>query len=526
MATRYRILSTKDVPSVVLPAQFAVDINRQGFLNTTQTSISFATTTFTLTDTGDGWSYYRAGVKYTITGNKTVALSAATAGIYYIYIDATDGTLTCSAVNTNWTLLDTKVPVATVTYDSTLTPTYWLADERHTALIDQRMEYYLHATQATKVVSAPTLSGYILNSDVNANKTFAITASILLDQDLKHDVSALTQPNGTATDYVVWYRTAASTWAWKSSNMPFVYNVGNTSDIIQYDNGGTMTNGTVGSARWLNSYLLVSNKIGAARYIIVPGRGNFTTLALAQAESVTSFTWAGFEVDEAVVVYRLTWALLTGTYTSQGKCRLAATPQLINISSTTNASSGAGTDHNTLSNLQGGMTNEYNHLTNAEYSPLNTPATSGKILKSNGTNFIASTETYAAPGTSGNILTSDGTNWLSSALSVAIGAITGLGTGIATALAINVGTSGSPVINGGALGTPTSGTLTNCTGLPATGLVADTTTAIGVGSINLGHASDTTLTRVSAGVVAIEGNNILTTASAFPNQWLQVQVYS
>jgi len=42
-------------------------------------------------------------------------------------------------------------------------------------------------------------------------------------------------------------------------------------------------------------------------------------------------------------------------------------------------------------------------------------STSGKILKSNGSAFIASTETYAAPGTSGNVLTSDGTNWTSAA---------------------------------------------------------------------------------------------------------------
>lgn len=51
--------------------------------------------------------------------------------------------------------------------------------------------------------------------------------------------------------------------------------------------------------------------------------------------------------------------------------------------------------------------------------------------------------------------------------------ITGLGTGVATALAVNVGTAGSPVVNGGALGTPSSGTLTNATGLVATtGLTA------------------------------------------------------
>jgi hypothetical protein len=49
--------------------------------------------------------------------------------------------------------------------------------------------------------------------------------------------------------------------------------------------------------------------------------------------------------------------------------------------------------------------------------------------------------------------------------------VSGLGTGVATALAVNVGTAGSTVVNGGALGTPSSGTLTNATGLPvATGV--------------------------------------------------------
>lgn len=83
------------------------------------------------------------------------------------------------------------------------------------------------------------------------------------------------------------------------------------------------------------------------------------------------------------------------------------------------------------------------------------------------------------------------------------------GTGVATALAVNVGTAGAPVINGGALGTPSSGTLTNATGLPLAGVVDSTTEALGVGTLELGHASDTTLSRVSAGVVAVEGVNLV-----------------
>jgi hypothetical protein len=54
--------------------------------------------------------------------------------------------------------------------------------------------------------------------------------------------------------------------------------------------------------------------------------------------------------------------------------------------------------------------------TNVPYSSYKLPTSIGAnntILKSNGTDFVSSTETYAAPGTSGNVMTSDGTNWTS-----------------------------------------------------------------------------------------------------------------
>jgi hypothetical protein len=50
----------------------------------------------------------------------------------------------------------------------------------------------------------------------------------------------------------------------------------------------------------------------------------------------------------------------------------------------------------------------------------------------------------------------------------AVGSITGLGTNVATALGVAVGSAGAFVVNGGVLGTPSSGTLTNATGLPLT----------------------------------------------------------
>lgn len=61
--------------------------------------------------------------------------------------------------------------------------------------------------------------------------------------------------------------------------------------------------------------------------------------------------------------------------------------------------------------------------------------------------------------------------------------VSGLGTGVATALAINVGSAGAPVVNGGALGTPSSGTVTNLTGTASiniNGTVGATTPSTGV----------------------------------------------
>lgn len=76
-------------------------------------------------------------------------------------------------------------------------------------------------------------------------------------------------------------------------------------------------------------------------------------------------------------------------------------------------------------------------------------------------------------------------------------ATTAPGTGVATALALNVGSAGAVVVNGGAGGTPSSLTLTNATGLPVGGIAAigaNTFVANGTG----GSASPTALSAAAA----------------------------
>jgi len=65
----------------------------------------------------------------------------------------------------------------------------------------------------------------------------------------------------------------------------------------------------------------------------------------------------------------------------------------------------------------------------------------------------------------------------------------------------NIGVSGTLAIGNGGTGN-TSGN--------ATGLVASTSNSIGVGSIELGHASDTTIARSAAGKITVEGKEVRT----------------
>jgi hypothetical protein len=106
-------------------------------------------------------------------------------------------------------------------------------------------------------------------------------------------------------------------------------------------------------------------------------------------------------------------------------------------------------------------------------------ATSGAVTVA-GTLAVANGGTGLTAGTSGGVpyYSASGVIASSAALTAAslvVGggagaapATTTTGTGVVTALGTNIGSAGAFVVNGGALGTPSSGTLTNATGLPLT----------------------------------------------------------
>jgi hypothetical protein len=137
--------------------------------------------------------------------------------------------------------------------------------------------------------------------------------------------------------------------------------------------------------------------------------------------------------------------------------------------------------------------------------PASTDTLVGKATTDTLTNKTLTSPTLTAP-----VLGTPASGTLTNATGLPISTgVSGLGTGIATALAVNTGSAGAPVLLNGAGGTPSSLTLTN-----ATGLVASTgTTATGTPSSSTYLRGDNTWATPSGGSGGLTWNTLTTTGS-------------
>lgn len=157
----------------------------------------------------------------------------------------------------------------------------------------------------------------------------------------------------------------------------------------------------------------------------------------------------------------------------------------------------------------------------------NTAPSAGQILAGNAGGTAYAPVTLSGSGATAT-LSSAGVLTLSAIPLTTLAASTSLAIGVGTielghATDTTIARSGAGaitvegvqvILSGAALGTPASGTLTNCTGLPIAGLTASTSTAIGVGTIELGHATDTTIARSGAGAITVEGVQVILSGAA------------
>jgi hypothetical protein len=323
----YQHLTAAELTTTRLLPTSWVDEQRYGIvapLTTTTIAFNDSTYQFTLGSVGANWSYWRTGIRYTITGAKTVTLAGTppTAGTYYVYIDAINGDLTAST-SSPWTLADTKVPVAIIAWDNAATPKYFLADERHSCEIHRAYHREHHFADGAELVTGGTVADYVVNEGSPAgddDNTFSIAETVFYDEDKISTCATLPDPSGAGGDCMTFTRTGATTYGWAWSDVPFVYT---TSGYINYNVAGTSTQGQ--SGKFYCTYLFATNFAGDGRFVNLMGRGEYSTLSEAEAENVGLFDLTGFPVAESILLYRFVWAT-DSSYTTKGKVRLAVEP--------------------------------------------------------------------------------------------------------------------------------------------------------------------------------------------------------
>lgn len=279
------------------------------------------------------------------------------------------------------------------------------------------------------ITSKPTtLAGFGITDGVATSRTISTTAPITGGGALSAN---LTIAIPSATSSVNGYLTSADWVTFNAKQSPLT--LGNlteaTSAVL------TITGGT---AAIIGSGLTIQVKAASG----------------SQAGYLSSADWTTFNGKQASGSYI---TALTGDGTAAGPGSAALTLATVNGNAGTFGSS---TQVGQFTVNGKGLITAVSNVT-LDTLPSQT-GNSGKFVTTNGT--IASWSLVPlATGVSGTLPVANGGT-----------GITALGTGVATALGVNVGSAGAFVVNGAALGTPSSGTLTNATGLVLTSGVTGT----------------------------------------------------
>lgn len=333
----------------------------------TATTISFVdgTRTFTIAPTGSDFHFYELGDKYEKTGSENIVI-ADTTGSHIIYYDS--GVLS-ELVNPTSSQVENVILnnaiVAFIYWNSTDGEAVIVQDERH-GLMQPVVHVYMHQRFGAFYLSGLALEGFTIgNGSLNSHAQFGNALGVIKDEDITHNISAVTSTSGLT--YL--YRTGATGVFSKGVNAGYSFPVGAT-PLPQYNQwtGATWQLTEVTSGNYMNLHIFTNGDINSEPFSVL-GTAQYSQVSLATAGQPD-------ELSSILGTLPLPEFVLIGSVIIQGKTSFTNTPQAA-VSQNSNGenytnwtvtelSAGASpTDHNTLSNLQlAQSTVTYGHIDN------------------------------------------------------------------------------------------------------------------------------------------------------------------
>jgi hypothetical protein len=324
----------------------------------TPTTLSFAygaTSTLTITPTGDTFDIWIDGIRHELTGAQDIDFTPAD-GLWFISYSA-DG---FAASQDPWTIGGDVAPIAIVYVNIALVEAL-VGDERHGITMDWATHARLHHVDGAQISAGGAIGAWAATATAgNSNPALAdvqvsIAQTTLRDEDIVLSLAALP----AAGPYCLAYRTGnALQWAWtKTATVPYLaasYVPGAAYLEWNQYTGGQWVRTALADDQHVNYYVFATNFVSpaVARFLFVPGQAVHANLAAAQAESVLGLDLGGFPSAEFAPLWQLTFR--AGDHVNfndmPGRCGLAAAPvRLVGYKSSV-ASAVAPSSHTALTN--------------------------------------------------------------------------------------------------------------------------------------------------------------------------------
>ena len=183
------------------------DWKQNGFENRTDSTLGFVngTRTFTITPVSGDFTFFVEGIKFVKYTAESIIITNVE-GIHLIYYD--DGILS-ESVNPTAAQIDviikTKSMVTVFYWDVSAVAQIYFGEKRHSANMSPYTHSYLHFIEGLAYSSGLGLSSMLVDQDgsLNTHAQFAIDLGVVINADIKEDVSAILSTTGLPIYYML-----------------------------------------------------------------------------------------------------------------------------------------------------------------------------------------------------------------------------------------------------------------------------------------------------------------------------------